>query len=100
MLDVLNTFLEVLHSINQDRQLCIKRYLSIDVGLSVHKTAIRSLRDAFSSEVQLLLLYQLLFVLNCFFLRQEKFLLTVIDVDLKLADDAVLALAVGGAVDE
>ena len=96
VLDILDTLFKVGYSVDEDRHLGIERDLPVDVGLSVHEGAVRVLQSStwlpggFSLNSKSLGLS----------FGEILLLLTVVQVELHLTNDAVLSLTVRGAVDE
>lgn len=99
VLNVLDALLEVLHSLDENAQLGIERDLAVHVGLTMHEAAVGILQGAM---IQIALFDFLFLQRNRFglLLRQELFLLAVLQTQLQLTNDTVFALAIGGTVEE
>jgi len=100
VLNVFDAFFQVADSVDENWKFGIQRYFPVDICLSVHKAAIWLRWDWLSFGIHFLLLSQLVFINDGLSLAQVKLFLAIVYFQLKFANDAVLSLTVGSAVQE
>ena len=97
VLNVLNALLQIGDPIDEYGQLGVEWYFPVDVGLAMHEAAEGTLVELVDSVFLLLLLQSISLRL---FLAHYELLLTILEVENQLSDDAVLPLAVRSTIEE